>query len=472
MKRTQMFFMVVQLPLDFFMLLLAAICAYYLRFSDWAIGLKPVLFQMSVGQFLDIILPIIFVWMFVFILSGLYSIDPNRKLGSDVIRIFIANLAGLAIVATFLMFTQQLFDSRFIAAAAWVFAVVYVFLGRLVIRGLKSLVYRAGIGLRNVLIIGDNDLTHQLKQELDKRPELGYKVIGTLPSFSLTDLKKYETELIDEIVLSAPHASQKQTLSLLDYCNQHQITFKYFADLFSTYATNIAVAPIAGVPIVEIKKTRLEGWWMVLKRIFDLIGSLILMVVTSPIMLLTALIIFFETGGPIIYKNERIGHSGRKFYLYKFRSMYQQDCTGEQYGESGKKALEKEAELIKKQSSRKGPIYKVENDPRITPFGRFIRRWSIDELPQFLNVFIGDMSMVGPRPHQPREVKGYTTGHMKVLSIPPGVTGLAQISGRSDLSYDEEANLDIFYIENWSLALDAIVFIKTPFILFKKRKAE
>lgn len=472
MKRTQMFFMIVQLPLDFLMLLLAGISAYYLRFTDWAVSLKPVLFQMSLGQFLDVILPLILVWMVVFALAGLYSIDPNRKFGAEIRRIFIANLAGLAIVATFLMFTQQLFDSRFIAASAWIFAVIYVFLGRMVIRLMQSLVYRAGIGLRRVVILGDGELAKRLKGELEQRPGLGYEVVAMLKKFDVKVLRRELKTGIDEIVLSAPHASKKQTLELIDFCNRNHITFKYFADLFSTYATNIAVAPLAGMPIVEMKKTRLEGWWMIVKRIFDVIGSVILIVLTAPIMLITAVIIMIETGTPVVYKNERIGHNGRRFYLYKFRSMYKEDCTGELYGESGKKALKKEEKLIKKQSTRKGPIYKVENDPRVTPFGRFIRRWSLDELPQFFNAFLGDMSMVGPRPHQPREVKGYTTGHMKVLSIPPGITGLAQISGRSDLSYDEEANLDVFYIENWSIFLDAIVFIKTPFILFKKRKAE
>ena len=151
--------------------------------------------------------------------------------------------------------------------------------------------------------------------------------------------------------------------------------------------------------------------------------------------------------------------------------MYQKDSTGVQFGESGKKAEKKEKELIKKKSVRKGPIYKIKDDPRVTPFGRFIRRWSIDELPQFFNVIMGNMSIVGPRPHQPREVAKYEKHHKKVLTLKPGITGFPQISGRSDLSFEEEVRLDVLYIEKWSLFTDLIIFIKTPFVLFKKRKA-
>ena len=156
---------------------------------------------------------------------------------------------------------------------------------------------------------------------------------------------------------------------------------------------------------------------------------------------------------------------------FKFRSMHQKDSTGPQFGESGEKAERKEQELIEKQNTKTGPIYKIKDDPRITSFGRFIRRWSIDELPQFFNVFKGNMSIVGPRPHQPREVEQYKSQYPTVFVLKPGVTGLAQISGRSDLSFEEEMQLDILYTEKWSLLQDFVIFIKTPFIVFKKRKA-
>ena len=151
--------------------------------------------------------------------------------------------------------------------------------------------------------------------------------------------------------------------------------------------------------------------------------------------------------------------------------MYQKDCTGKQFGALGALAIERERALIQEKSIKSGPIYKIVDDPRVTPFGRFIRRWSIDELPQFLNVILGNMSIVGPRPHQPREVAGYQGPEREVLTLKPGITGLAQISGRSDLSFEEEMRLDVFYVEHWNPWIDAIICLKTPFILFKKRKA-
>ena len=152
--------------------------------------------------------------------------------------------------------------------------------------------------------------------------------------------------------------------------------------------------------------------------------------------------------------------------------MYQKYCTGVQFGAQGIEALQKEQELIKELSTKKGPVYKIANDPRVTPFGRFIRRWSLDEFPQFFNVLFGSMSLVGPRPHQPREVDKYKKHHKIVLAIKPGITGLAQISGRSDLSFEDEVRLDTFYIENWRLLLDFIILIKTPFVVLSRKGAK
>ncbi len=172
-----------------------------------------------------------------------------------------------------------------------------------------------------------------------------------------------------------------------------------------------------------------------------------------------------------LYKNERVGAFGKHFFTLKFRSMFQNDCTGRQFGESGEEALKQEEELIEKNSIKEGPVYKIANDPRVSKFGRFIRKWSIDELPQFWNVFIGQMSLVGPRPHQPREVEKYEKHHKIVLAIKPGITGMAQISGRSDLNFEDEVKLDAFYIENWNLLIDLIILIKTPFVVFRRKGA-
>lgn len=471
MKRSEITLMVLQVPIDFFMLLLAAVSAYALRFSPWAQDLRPILFSLTPVEFLSIAVWVAVGWMFIFVFTGLYSTNPNRKFAQDMLRVFTGCTIGLAAIAVYILFTQDLFDSRFLVLAGWGFAILYVTLGRLYMRGVKAILYRAGVGLRRVAVIGNGELVEAITKTLSERRELGYKVVAQEKNFTASTRKRLEHESLDEIIFTNPRANEREALAAIKFCNERHITFKYSADLFATYSSNMSVSPLAGVPIIELKKTPLEGWGRVTKRIFDIIASLFFIVLLSPFIILSSLIILIETGRPIIYKNERVGIRGILFNTLKFRSMYQKDSTGSQFGDAGREAEEREKTLIKKQSVRNGPIYKIADDPRVTPFGTFIRRWSIDELPQFWNVLRGDMSIVGPRPHQPREVVAYEKEYPHVFTLKPGITGLAQISGRSDLSFEEEMALDVFYIEKWSLYLDLIIVVKTPFVLFRKRKA-
>jgi exopolysaccharide biosynthesis polyprenyl glycosylphosphotransferase len=471
MKRSELILLVLQVPIDFFLLFFASLSAYALRFSDWAIALKPVTFSLSKGEFVEIILPVALLWLLLFAFAGLYSTNPNRKLSRDLYRLFLACSAGVAGVALYVMFAQQLFDSRFLVAAGWSFALLYVGLGRIAMRGVKGLLYRFGIGLRRVVVIGKEDVSQKIVDTLTTRRELGYNVVGVFSVFDDKIKQQMLTLGINEMFFTNPRADEKQTLFAVQFCNQQHVTFKYSADLFATLSTNMSVSPLAGIPIVEIKRTRLEAWGRVFKRLFDIAFSLLFLVVTLPIVALCGLIILIETGRPLIYKNERVGIRGKRFMAYKLRSMNQKDSTGAQFGDEGKRAEKKEKGLIKNQSTRTGPIYKVGNDPRVTNFGRFLRRWSLDELPQFVNVLKGEMSLVGPRPHQPREVSQYEDAYPIVFTLKPGVTGMAQISGRSDLSFEEEMRLDALYTEKWSILLDIIIVLKTPFILFKRRKA-
>lgn len=471
MKRSEILLMILQIPIDVCMLVLAAISAYYLRLTEWAVGIRPVLFDMTFSEFFTRSLPAMAVLFLLFAMAGLYSPNPNRKLGRDLAHVVVSSAVGLALVALYIVFSQIPFDSRFLILSGFVFAAVYVSLGRFLVRGFKGLLYRFGIGLRRIAIIGSGQVVDAIVDVLGKRKELGYAVVGQFDHFGGAAKSKLEKLALDELIFTNPRAHERETLHAIDFCNARHITFKYSADLFSTYATNMAVNPLAGIPIVEIRRTTLGGWGRVIKRIFDIALSIIMLILTSPIILLVSLVILMETGRPIIYKNERVGIRGYRFFTLKFRSMYQKDSTGPQFGSSGRAAEKREKELIKKQSARKGPIYKIKNDPRVTPFGRFLRRWSIDELPQFWNVLKGEMSVVGPRPHQPREVDKYEKDHPQVFTLKPGITGLAQISGRSDLSFEEEIKLDILYIEKWNMFLDIIIIIKTPFVLVKKRKA-
>lgn len=472
MKRSEFFLMILQVPLDFLLLLCAGISAYVLRFTDWAVAIKPVSFDLTLIGFLDVIIPVAIGWIIIFSFAGLYSIDPNKKLARDLGRVFFACATGLAMVAVYVMIRQQLFDSRFLVLAGWGFAVIYISCGRILMRGIKAILYRGGIGLRRIAVIGAGSVADTLLQTLKERKELGYQVVSHVPHFSNIAAKKLAEDYLDEVVFVNPRANEKETLQALQFCNRRHITFKYSADLFATLSAHTRVVPLAGIPIVELRRARLDGWGQVVKRFSDILFSAFFLILGSSIMLFIAIGILCETGRPVIYKNERIGLRGWRFFTFKFRSMHQKDSTGIQFGTQGKAAEEREVSLIQTQNARKGPIYKIANDPRVTPFGRFLRRWSLDELPQLWNVLIGDMSLVGPRPHQPREVAQYHDTFPHIFALKPGITGLAQISGRSDLSFEEEMNLDVLYLEKWHFMLDFIILLKTPFILFKKRTVE
>lgn len=470
MKRFELIFMILQVPVDFVMIILAGLTAYYLRFTDWALALKPILFHLTPAEFMQYVIGTVPMWLVIFAVAGLYTPGLRRRFATDILRIFLGALVGLAFIAMYILFTQQFFDSRFLVAAGSVCVFVYVALGRIALRGMKAMLYRAGMGLRRVVIVGADSIASQLQDLFGTRRELGYEVVGVYKSFSDDVAKKIQRKKVDEIIVTNPRGSEASSLDAFEYATDMHIGFRYSADLFATLSANMSVHPLGGIPIVDVRPTRLEGWGRVVKRLFDVVFSLVALVIVSPVYIIILLLIMLETGFPILYKNERVGVHGKKFFTYKFRSMYQKDSTGSQFGVSGKEAEARERELIEKQNSKKGPIYKIQNDPRVTPFGRFLRRWSLDEFPQFFNVLAGSMSVVGPRPHQPREVAGYTKQHRLAFGVKPGITGLAQISGRSDLTYEEEMRLDILYIEKWSLFLDIIVVVKTPFILFRRRK--
>ncbi len=471
MKRSEISLMVFQVPVDFLMMMLAALTAFSLRFLPSVLEIRPVIFELVLLDYARLAAVVALGWMLLFAILGLYIPDQNRKLGEEIVRIMIGCSAGLGALAVFLIFTQLEFDSRFLLLFGWIFAIVYLIIGRILLRGLKSILYRNNIGLRRIIVVGNGEVAESILATLSKRKELGYHIVASFPRFT----KQVEAQIkhvpIDELLFLHPQANEAEALLALEFCKQYHIVFKYSADLFATYSANMNVHPLAGVPIVELHATSLGAWGRVIKRFFDILFSFLALVVLSPFMVITALIILFETGAPVIYKNERIGIRGKHFFTYKFRSMYQKDSTGTQFGDNGKRAEMREKKLIEKNSVRQGPIYKIMDDPRVTPFGKFIRRWSIDELPQFWNVLLGDMSIVGPRPHQPREVKQYEHDFRQIFTLKPGITGLAQISGRSDLSFDDEMKLDIFYTEKWSLMTDVIICVKTPFILLKKRKA-
>ena len=471
MKKNELFFSFLFIPVDFIMIILAGLSAYYLRFSNFSTGIRPIIFDLPLRAYFPSLLVIAVLWIVVFIFSGLYHIKSARRLAQELARIFLAVSTGLAIVAILIFFRRELFDSRFIVLAAWFFAIIYVSLAHIFIRWLQRKLFALGIGVHKVVIVGNSKTADNLIAEFSSNKRAGYEVVKRVRDFSLETAQELvefiKTKEVDEIIQSDPNLSKVETLRLYDFATDNHIVFKYVADLLEVKVLRTEVAEMIGIPIVEVKRTTLDGWGHITKRIMDIIGSGLLIIIFSPIMLLTALIIKLSSRGPVFFSRRddgsyltRIGAGGQPFKYFKFRTMIP-NSDSMRY-----------KELADKNIRTDGPMVKIKDDPRVTRVGHFIRRWSLDELPELFLVFSGRMSLVGPRPHLPEEVARYENNHRKTLTIKPGITGLAQISGRSDLLFEEEVKLDIYYIENWSFLLDLSILLKTPFAVLKHRDAE
>ncbi|MFH1536515.1 MAG: sugar transferase [Patescibacteria group bacterium] len=473
-KKAELFFGVILLPIDYLMLILAGLTAYYLRFGETVSDLRPVIYAMPWSDFLIINLIAALTLIIIFAISGLYNLKGTRRIIDEFKKIFLSCSTGVLIVIILTFFDRELFSSRFIIIAAWIFSISFVTFSRLIMIYIQRALFKKGIGVHKVVLIGDGNTAKVIASEIKTNKGLGMRIVEKCDSFTGDIRDKLAKILIvkefDEIIQANPNLPKEESSRLIEFCDENNIVYRYAAGLYEAQSSNVEIRPLGGIPIIEIKKTPLEGWGKVFKRLIDIFGSLFFIVLFSPIIIITAIAIKSDSKGPVFYRNERVGQNRKNFDTFKFRSMKSEYSIGKQFDNQDKN-LEFEEELINKQSIKEGPVYKIKDDPRITRVGNFIRRFSIDEIPQFFNVFLGTMSIVGPRPHQPREVEKYQSHHKKVLSIKPGITGMAQISGRSDLSFNEEIRLDTYYMEKWSIWLDLYVMLKTPFAMVKKREA-
>jgi len=470
MKKSELFFAAILVPVDFAIIVASAAIAYWLRFTPGIIEIKPALFNFPFNEYIKIALVIAPFFILIFAIEGLYSLKTTRTFWREFLKIVISTTVGITIIILAIFLRREWFSSRFIILSTWLIAIFLIAITRYIINFIQKLllVYK-GIGVHRLALIGRSGYCDMVCRRFKENPEHGYKIIARENTINIDSLRQIHKEKgIDEILACNPDIPMKELREVSDFCHRNRIEFKFAPAILQSVSTNFEIKTLFDEPIIVIKNTPLDGWGKIAKRVFDILGSLFSIIITSPIMILTAIAIKLDSRGPVIFQNERVGHEGN-FNALKFRYMKLEYCTGPQ-NPNHEEALKLEEELIKKQSVRRGPLYKIRSDPRKTRVGRIIETLSIDELPQLFNVLIGDMSLVGPRPHQLREVEKYEKWQKRTLSIKPGITGLAQISGRSDLSFADEARLDIYYIENWSLWLDIEILFKTFFVLLKKRK--
>ena len=364
----------------------------------------------------------------------------------------------LSIVAVYsLVFHEQIF-SRIMLAHAGIFTIIF----SVIFRGFLRIVFETFFkGKKSALLIGDSKQIQKLKNSL-KNSE--YEILKTQEYVKIAKTSEidknphfFTTIQEDEIFIfetSEISGFSKTLQKLRNFCASSGKILHLLPENSSEFSGHSEFDIIRGFPVITTTPYKEKIWWSFGKRIFDIIFSGFFLVMFSPIFLILSLLIKKDSGSwksPVFYVSDRVGRNGEIFKMWKFRSM-------QINADKNKSALEKK-------SHREGPLFKIKNDPRITKFGKFLRKSSLDEIPQFINVFIGNMSVIGPRPHLQNEVEKYTPLQKRVLAIKPGISGLSQVSGRSDLSFEDEIFLDSYYIENSSFFLDMKIFLKTPFIL-------
>ncbi|MEK9158241.1 MAG: sugar transferase [Patescibacteria group bacterium] len=460
MKKADLFFNVVRLPVDFVMLFLAGLSAYLLR-TQFLSGFRPVYFQLNLPliSYLSLVSIVALVFILAYAISGLYSMKFRIGKAEELLKIIVASSAGVMIVIIFIFLRQELFNSRFLVVGAWVLAVVFVSLGRLLVRYFQHVaVVKYDFGIQRVVLIGGDEIAQGLKEQLTQHLWSGYRVVAHWDKPQLSELMALGNK-IDEVLLVSPEYANEQIVELVDYCHENHIVFKFVPNLYKTLTKHLDVDTIGTIPVIELKRTPLDGWGRVFKRVIDVGGSAIGLIILSPLFLIVAIIIKFESKGPVFVSLKRVSKN-KEFDLYKFRSMI-----------NNAHALNHEMRLLGNDRPDAGPLWKMRHDPRVTRVGKVLRKYRFDELAQLFNVLKGDMSLVGPRPHQPDEISHYEKHHKKVLAIKAGATGLAQVSGSSDLPFDEEVAIDSFYIENWSMAMDLRIIVRTVFKMLHDRSA-
>lgn len=474
--RSARFYSIALILVDFFILMLAFGLAYILRVT---IDHRPLIAEVEARDFFMTSLVIVPLWLIVFGFLGLYNSRVYTKRLSEWGRLLVGTVIGILIVLGYsFVINEPVFPARLVAAYAFVGSFILLVLGREILRVVRALLFRFGKGISRVLIIGNSTATRDIAAQLSDTRRSGYRIVAiagpkkALPGhFHGTQYKTVEEALaqlksqrITTIIQTDLYDDAARNQQILSAAQNLHISYCFIPGEAEFYSGKNTVDVFLGYPIIAVHQTPLVGWGEIVKRIFDVLVTCLALIVTSPVLLLLVLAQMFFNPGPVLFINKRLGRYAKPFGLYKFRSM------SRKY--SGQDALKIFADMNRQdlvEEYRRDR--KVKNDPRITWFGKFLRITSLDELPQLFNVLRGDMSLVGPRPILPDELSFYRSRGTLLHSVKPGMTGLWQVSGRSDLPFDKRVELELYYAQNWSFWLDIKILLKTVPAIFRKGSA-
>lgn len=468
-KAAKRFFAFACLTSDFLAIILSFFCAYLVRAQ--ILPLIPY-FEKRVFFPIENYVPVFILSSF-FLLISLYSLQGYKlPLGVALHKTFFTILksvltAFLLVLASIFLLKLVYVSRTFIA----IFFICFLFLGTF-LRHIVSLRFRGGVreGLhhKNLVVVGNGSNAVELIYAVNSNPETGFSIRGFFLSSenekpeetenlvksgveflgSVYDIPSFlEREVVDAVLIAEDPSKVKNLEELFMTCEELGVELLMSLRVFPHINTPIYFERLDDIPLLHFAMTPKASFSLFLKRLIDIVGSFSGLIILSPLLILVAVLIKLTSEGPVFFIQERMGLRGRRFKLYKFRTMI--------------KDAEKKLEEIKHLNEVDGPVFKIEKDPRLTPIGGILRKTSIDELPQLWNVLKGEMSLVGPRPPIPSEVVKYDRWQRRRLSMRPGLTCLWQISGRSELDFETWMKLDLKYIDNWSLTLDTIILLKT-----------
>jgi exopolysaccharide biosynthesis polyprenyl glycosylphosphotransferase len=454
--------------MDGLMTALAFFLAYWLRL--WINIPSPPVNIQTFYNYLGMMTVQVLTMLTVFFFSKLYHLKRGISRLDELSIIFAASSIGniMCIAFTSLLFKNSPLEpdySRGMVVYAWLLTIVLVSLGRVFHDALRFSLRSRGVATDKVLIVGTGEIGQIILHKIRNSPRLGYEVVGFIDGASAQEevrdvpilggvddipslIDAYE---IDEVIIGLPEASHQEILTVISRCEREKVNIKVFPDVFQIMASEVSIGELGGLPLLTIRDIALRGWKLTLKRAADLIGSAVGLVLISPLLMLISLLVKLDSPGPVFYAQQRMGLDARPFWMLKFRSM------------------------LKDAESQTGPVWATKDDPRRTKIGALIRRFSIDELPQLINVLLGEMSLVGPRPERPVFVEQFRQSiprYMDRHREKAGITGWAQVNGlRGDTSIAERTKYDLWYIENWSLLLDFKILLRTLIRVFADRNA-
>lgn len=453
-RQNQRFFNITLVLIDMAVITLSLVLAWFIRFES------QLLYSYSNLGFEYYMLPLLFIlplYLFLYSVFGLYKPQRTENLISLPINIIKANVVGLLTLVTLLFVIEQLDYSRYMLAMFAIFSTVFSIIERVIFRQSLRFIRSKGFNIKYVLMIGAGVLGKEVATKLNQREYLGYDIIGFLDDnieegHEIADSKVIGkikdlgpvilTNQVDKVIITISPRHYAVLDRIIEICERYGVKAEIVPDYYRYFPAKHYIDMIDDVPIIDIRYVPLDSSFKkTIKRILDFIFALSGIIILSPLLLLTAVMVKLSSPGPIIFKQERIGLDRKKFVMYKFRSMGVQDEEDEKHQ------------------------WTVKDDPRTTKFGSFIRKTSIDELPQLFNIFKGDMSLIGPRPERPHFVEKFREEVPKYMikhHVRPGMTGWAQVNGwRGNTSIVKRIECDIYYVENWTLFMDIKIFFMT-----------